>query len=588
MLRFIVRLFAFIGFTVVAAVIATAVLLLREREPTLPGTVVLDLDLEGPLAESPSDRLGGLLGREATLRDVLDALERGRRDPQVKGLYARFGGDGIGFAQAQELRAAVERFRASGRFAIAFAEAYGEGRSGNRAYLLASAFDEVWLQPLGLLSLTGLSAQIPFVRDALDKLDIQPQIMQREEYKSLADTFSRSGFTPANREMMESLLDDLTGQIVDGVARGRRLAPTAVREAMDRAPLLDREALEARLIDRIGYADEAQDAARQRAGAGAETVKTLDYLDAAGPAHADGPTVALIHAVGTITSGESGKPGLGEVAAGAETIVEAIEAAMADPGVVAILFRIDSGGGSVSASEAIWRALTRARQAGKPVIASMGDTAASGGYWIALGADRIVAEPGTLTGSIGVVAGKMAANGLSERLGVNWGVIDTGRNAGMWSPLRPFTASEEERLAAIIDSSYTAFLSRVAEARRLTPEQARSVAKGRVWTGAQARDLGLVDELGGQETALVLARQAAGLAPDAAVTLTLFPRPKSAAERIRDLVSGKGELVETAAALAALRPVLTAVRPLLRVVEEGAAGGSVEVQARMPALGLDR
>ncbi|WP_448203321.1 signal peptide peptidase SppA [Azospirillum sp. sgz302134] len=581
MLRFIVRLFAFIGFLVVAAIVASVVLVTR-HEPTLPDTIVLELDLKGSLTEAAGGRLGGFLGHEKTLREVLDALERGRRDPRVKGVLANFGGggDGAGFAQAQELRTAIERFRASGRFAIAFAEAYGESGSGNRSYLLASAFDEVWMQPLGMLGLTGLSAQIPFARGALDKLDIQPQLMQREEYKSFADTFTKTDFTPAHREMIESLLGDLTNQVVDGVAKSRRLAPAAVRAAMDKAPLLDKEALDAKLIDRLGYADEARAEALRRAGgpADADMVEPADYLRVAGPAYGSGPVIALIHASGTITSGKSDKPGIGEVTAGAETIVQAIEDAADDPDVKAILFRIDSGGGGVTASETIRRALSRARESGKPVIASMGDTAASGGYWIALAADRIVASPGTITGSIGVVAGKMSVNALSERLGVHWGIVDTGRNAGMWSPVRPFSPTGEERLTALIDASYATFLNRVAEARHLTPDQAHAAAKGRVWSGAQARDLGLVDDLGGVDAALTLAKVEAKLERDAPVTLEPFPKPKSVFQEIRDLASGKGDLVEAAAMLAELRPLLGQLAPFVRAARTG------EVQARMPPM----
>ncbi|MBP2230215.1 protease-4 [Azospirillum agricola] len=578
MLRFFVRLFATIGLLVVAALVGAVVLLVR-YQPSLPDAVVLDLDLTRTLAEGGSDRLGGLLGHDASLREVLDALERGRSDPKVKGVLARLGGDDIGFAQAQELRAAVERFRASGRFAVAFSESYGEGGAGNRAYLLASAFDEVWLQPLGMVGLTGLSAEVPFARAALDTLGVQPQLMQREEYKSFADTFTRSELTPANREMLQGLVGDLTNQLVDGIAKSRRVPPASVRAALDRAPLLDREALELKLIDRVGYADEARDAALQRAGGGAELVETADYRSVAGGAHDSGPTVALIHAVGTITGGKSDRPALGEITAGSETIVQAIEEAVDDPDVKAILFRIDSGGGSVSASEAIRRALEKARQRGKPVIASMGDAAASGGYWIALAADRIVASPATITGSIGVVAGKMSFAGLSEKLGVQWGRVPAARNAGMWSPMHPFSPSEEERLTAIIDTTYATFLERVAQARRLTPEQARAAAKGRVWTGAQARELGLIDEFGGQEEALTLARTAAGLAADAPVTLAPFPAPKSVTEELLSLLSNRGELVGALSAVAELKPLLARLRPLLAT--EG-------VRATLPAIDLGR
>lgn len=579
--RFFVRLFALIGLLLVAGAVAVAVLVVR-HEPTLPDAVVLDLDLTKPLAESDSGRIGSLFEHQTTLREVLDALDGGRRDPRVKGVLARFGDDSIGFAQTQELRTAIERFRSSGRFAVAFAEEYGGAGAGNRSYLLASAFDEVWLQPMGTLGITGLSAELPFARGALDQLGVQPEFAQREQYKSFAETFTKTGMTPANREMMEALVTDLGNQLVDGIAKSRRLAPAVVRAAIDKAPLLSKEALDQKFVDRLGYADEARDEALKRAGAGAETMEPADYLSVAGSPNDTGPTIALIHAVGTITGGESGKPALGGTSAGSETIVDAIEEAADDPDVRAILFRIDSGGGAVSASEAIRRALVRARQSGKPVVASMGDTAASGGYWIALAADRIVASPATITGSIGVVAGKFAVGGLSEKLGIQWDRVQGARNAGMWSPLRPFDDSESERLNAIIDDTYANFLQRVAEARHMTPEQARNVAKGRVWTGAQARELGLVDDLGGQEQALTLARTAAGLSPDAPVTLAPYPPPKSMTDQLLDLVAGKGELVGALAAVAELRPLLAHLRPLLAATQ---ADG---VQARMPAMTLER
>ncbi|KAA0597274.1 protease-4 [Azospirillum lipoferum] len=579
--RFFVRLFALIGLLLVAGAVTVVVLAVR-HEPTLPDAVVLELDLTKPLAESDDGKFGSLFEHQPTLREVLDALDGGRRDPKVKGVLARFGDDSIGFAQTQELRTAIERFRASGRFTVAFAEEYGGAGAGNRSYLLASAFDEVWLQPLGTLGITGLSAELPFARDAFDQLGVQPSFAQREEYKSFAETFTKSGMTPANREMMEALVADLGNQLVDGIAKSRRLAPAAVRTAMDKAPLLSREALEQKFVDRLGYADEARDEALKRAGAGAEMVDPADYLSVAGSPNDTGPTIALIHAVGTITGGESGKPTPVGVSAGSETIVKAIEEAAEDPDVRAILFRIDSGGGAVSASEAIRRALVKARQSGKPVIASMGDTAASGGYWIALAADRIVASPATVTGSIGVVAGKFAIGGLSDKLGIHWDGVRGARNAGMWSPLRPFDDSESERLNAIIDDTYANFLQRVAEARRMTPEQARGIAKGRVWTGAQARELGLVDDLGGQEQALTLARTAAGLSPDAPVTLAPYPPPKSVTDQILDLVSRKGELVGALAAAAELRPLLTQLRPLLALTQ------SDGVQARMPSMSLGR
>lgn len=562
MFTFLVRLFALIGFLIVGGIV-TGVWFYWRGEPSLPDTIVLELDFERPMAEAAGGGLDSLIGHsDATLRDVLDAVERGRTDPRVKGLVARFGGDTMGFAQAQEIRAAIDRFRATGRFAIAYADSFGESGAGNRSYMLASAFDEVWLQPLGIVSLTGLSAQIPFARTALDELGVRPQFQQREEYKSFAETLTRSDFTPAHREMMESLIGDLTDQIADAVARSRRMAVAEVRGLIDRAPLMDREALAARLVDRIGYRDEAVAEAVRRSG-GAELVDALGYLDIAGPPHAEGPTVALIHAVGTITRGSGEREALDPLNATAERLVGALEEAAEDSTVVAVILRIDSGGGSVAASESIRRAVVKLRETGKPLVVSMGDTAASGGYWIAMNADRILASPATLTGSIGVVAGKVSGAALSQRLGVNWGVVEVGRNAGMWSPARPFNESHEERLTALIDASYKAFLDKVAEARRLSPEQVHDAARGRVWTGTQALRLGLVDELGDQERAIAIARELAKLAPDAPVTLTPFPPPKSPLDELLDLASGRGDLVQGARALAALKPLVDMARPVL-------------------------
>lgn len=581
MFTFLLRLFALIGFLIVAGVVTVGVMLWEER-PALPDRIVLDLDLDRPLAEISAGSLGSVFGHEASLRDLLDVIERARTDDRVKGLIASFGDDGFGFAQAQELRAAIERFRNTGRFAIAYADGFGEAGAANRSYLLASAFDEIWVQPLGTVGLTGLSAQVPFARAALDELGVQPQVQQRERYKSFGETLTERDFTPAHREMMTALIGDLSTQVVDAVAQGRRLAPQEVRALIDRAPLLDREALAGRLIDRIGYRDEAEAEALRRAGGG-EFVDPLDYLEVAGGPHDEGPTIALIHAVGVISRGDTDEGKLGEPDATARRLVAAFDDAVADKDVVGILFRIDSGGGAVSASETIRRAVVKAREAGKPVVVSMGDTAASGGYWIAMNADGIVAAPGTLTGSIGVVVGKVAVRGLSERLGVHWGVVQEGRNAGLWSPLDPFTDSQNERVTALIDSAYAAFLSKVAEARGLSEEAARSAAQGRVWTGAQAHRLGLVDELGDQETALARLRTKIGLKPGAPVTLTPFPPPKSPLEEIYALATGRSELAEGARALltqaAALKPLARALAPLLDTT-------SGEPQMRMPPTGL--
>ncbi|HEV7372809.1 signal peptide peptidase SppA [Arenibaculum sp.] len=572
MVRFLVRLFAAIGLLALVLVVGGSIAAWRfmtAEEPT-PERIVIEFDFDRALIEYvPRDPVAELLfGRQPALRDLVDALDRARMDPRVHGMVARFGGDRFGLAEAQELRAAVERFRDSGRFALAFADSFGEFGPANVAYYLASGFDEIWMQPVGMLGLTGISAEVPFAREALDKLEIDPEIAQREEYKTFANLFTETGFTPAHREMTESLVNELSDQLVGGVARGRNLTPEAVTAAIDRAPLLDREAVEAKFVDRLGYADEIREAALARAGAGAGYMDALDYLDAAGRPNVDGPKVALIFGVGGIERGESGvSPLLGQPSMGAQTIVHAFDEAIDDPAVRAILFRIDSPGGSAVGSESIRRAVHRARLAGKPVVVSMGASAASGGYWIAMGADRILAQPGTLTGSIGVVAGKMVTDGLWQELGISWESVARGRHATMWSALTVFSEEERERLAAMLDDLYGAFTARVAEGRDLPVPAVRDIAKGRVWTGSQAHALGLVDELGGLEEALASTRGLMGLEPGAPVRIDTYPRPADRFERLLAIATGS-RVGETALATR-LRSLTGHLEPMLRIMAAG-------------------
>ncbi|HYI72912.1 MAG TPA: signal peptide peptidase SppA [Skermanella sp.] len=562
MFRFFVRLFALVGLVVVLVAAGGGYYAWRawERKEPLPDAIVPDLDLDQPLEEhgAGGQLSDALFSRGDTLRDVVDALDRGSNDPRVKGVVARIGGDRLGTGKSQELRAAIQRFRASGRFAFAFSESFGELGPGDRSYYIASAFDRIWLQPVGLVGLTGLGASVPFARGALDELGVKPELRHREEYKSFMNTFTEHGFTEPHREMMEALVGDLHEQLVSGIAQGRGIDPAALRQLIDQGPFLDREALDAKLIDQVGYYDEVTQAAEERGGAASELLEISDYLDAAGRPHRSGPTIAVIYGTGTIQRGSNGvDPLMGGTSMGSDDVADAFRDASEDPDVRAILFRIDSGGGSAVASESIRRAVVRAKLAGKPVIVSMGEAAASGGYWIAMNADKIIAQPGTLTGSVGVVAGKMVTSDLWNRFGVEWGQISRGQNATMWSSLTPYSESESKRLDTILDDIYGAFVRNIAEARKLPAASVRDIAKGRVWTGAQAKALGLVDELGDMETALGFAREAAGLPRDAEVTLEPFPKPEPEWVQLLDLITGRSEARSVSA-------VLTEIRPLLR------------------------
>ncbi len=570
MIKVVVRAFALFGFLVIAGAAGGCYLLYQAflAPPSLPEAVVLAIDLDQKLTEQGGDSsvTGGLFDGAGGVRDIVNAFDRGARDSRVKGAVLRFGGDALGIAQAQELRAAISRFRAAGKFTTAFAESFGEFGPANKSYYLASSCDQVWLQPVGMLGLTGLSAEMPFARKVLEQLHVVPEILHREEYKSAMEMFTERAISGPHKEMLESLVEDLSEQMVIGLAATRKLDPPAVRRLIDSGPLLGREAREAGLIDRIGYYDEATDEALDKAEAGggeAGLVSPEDYLDAAGEPNDDGPTVALIYAVGGIERGGGGvNPMLGGETVGSETVVQAFQAAVEDDDVRAILFRIDSPGGSAVASETIRRAVLQAKAAGKPVIVSMGDTAASGGYWIAMNADRIVAEPATLTGSIGVIVGKMATGGLWDLLGVTWDAVRRGQNAGLWSGISQYSPGERSRVEAVTDDIYATFVKNVAEARHMTPERVREIARGRVWTGRQALGLGLVDELGDLDTALKRVREAIGVKPDAPVSLDVYPRPKSQIERAMELLTVSG---------ARLRDGATVLSPLLRAAKGGEA-----------------
>ena len=573
MRRLIVRIFATIGFIFTFLVVAIFALLVWVKPPSVPvpDTTVLTLSLDHALADAPAgDGLSGYLSEpQPSLRDVLDTLERGGGDPKVKGLFVRLGGDEIGTAQVQELRDAIAAFRAKGKFAVAYADSFGEFGPGNHAYYLAAAFDQIWLQPQGLVGLTGLRAESPFFRGALDKIDVVPSFDHRSEYKTAMNMVTETGMTAAQREETESLLRSVFAQMVRGIAADRKLDEAKVRELIDRSPLLTQEAADAHLVDRVGYRDQAEAASRERAGSDAELLPALTYLARAGRPHRSGPVIALIYGTGLIQRGSSsGTPFSSVGIMGADTVARALDTAALDPQVMAILFRIDSPGGSVVASETVWRAVLRAHERGKPVIVSMGDVAGSGGYYIAAPADKIVAEPATLTGSIGVVAGKFVTAGLWKLLGVSWGSVSFGENAGMFSTLEDFSPAQHARFEIFLDAVYADFKDRVAKGRKMDAAAVEAVAKGRVWTGEEAKARGLVDALGGFSTALALAKEAAHVPADRDVTLRQFPPPETLTDILARIASRGGtDDASAGASLGALGRVVQQLRVTLRQLE---------------------
>ncbi len=502
---------------------------------TVPEGTVLELHLDQPLVnDGAEDPLAAVLGERGTsIHEVIAALHRAAHDDRVVGMIAYLDGTPHGMARTEQLRDSVLAFRAEGKHAVVFVETLGEMGQGTQGYYLATAFDEIILQPTGSLGLTGLRSERLYLRGLLDKLMIEPNGDRRSEYKAAFDQYMERRMSAADREQQTALLEDMHAQLVAAIAPRLGDDTARAREVIEQGPYLAPDALEHGLVDRLGYRDEALAALDEHLGSKARRLYPRAYLERAGGPWDDGRAIAVIHGVGVISRGASSfDPIEGRAVMGAATVTAAFRAAIDDPDVVAIVFVVDSPGGSAVASDSIWRATQRAREAGKPVIVTMGNYAASGGYYVAAGADAIVAEPSTITGSIGVLAGKPVMGKLLNAIGITWDVVQTSDNAGAWSSLEPYDAEGWKHLQRSLDQTYTTFKQRVATGRGLTDDEVEALARGRVWTGVRAKQLGLVDALGGMHTAIAIAREKAELPADEPIELRTFPQPRGLWNRL--------------------------------------------------------
>jgi protease-4 len=483
-----------------------------------PTRILLELDLAtGVLESTPADPLAAWRARGTPiLPDLVRRLGEAAKRDEVAGLIAHIGGHGLEPAQAEELGAAVEAFGAAGKPTVCWAETFGETGNGTVDYHLAAHFDEIWLQPSGGLALVGFAAQGTFVRGALDRLGVEPQVHRRHEYKSAPDLVLRESMSDEQRETLQRLTDGLTDSVTRTIARRRSLPADDVRHVIADAPLTPAQSAERGLVDHVGYRDEAYAAIEGRVDDAvvrrfvhrwtpsrrAEIERHLRHDLARRLGRARPSTIAVVPVVGGIMLGRTGHSPVSGRTAGSDTICAALRAAREDDDIAAVVLRVVSPGGSYTASDAIHREVARLRDAGRPVVASMGGVAASGGYFVAMGADEIVALPSTITGSIGVFAGKMVVRAAQEKIGIGREIVATGEQAAMWSPTRPFTDDELRRLDRWLDDVYADFTQKAAAGRGMAREELEPLARGRVWTGTDARERGLVDRLGGIDAAL--------------------------------------------------------------------------------------
>ena len=497
------------------------------RRPLRPPQILV-VDLPRPVTDGPPVGVLGRLmsARQPQLRQLVETIAEAADTAQVRALLVRIGRPAESWAHAQELRDAVALFRSRGKRAIVHAQSFTLSSNDTLSYYFATAFDEIHLQPMGDVGLIGLASEVPFLAELLEKLDVTAEVDHRHEYKSAANLLTEREFTDAHREAVDRIVASHYEQLVEAIATARGVTRDRAMELIDLGLTLGRDAIDLGLVDKVAYRDETVAEVEQTVGEHARLVsdrafRAQGWRRRLRPRRRTG--VALVHGSGSILEGQSRRSLMGPVM-GSDTVVSGFSQAIRDRRVRAILFRVDSPGGSAVASDAVWRAVVRAREAGKPVVVSMGSVAGSGGYWVSMGADRIVAQPGTLTGSIGVVFAKFVTSALRERFGITTDEVHRGQHALMFSPNHHFSDEQWQQIKAYLDGVYDEFVGRAADSRGMTRDQTHERARGRVWTGADAAERGLVDELGGYREAFVALRGLLGLDGEAPLRVRTLPR----------------------------------------------------------------
>lgn len=527
----------------------------KKSGPPIPENGVLYLEFADDIPETPER--GGFpdpfATPQPTLRDVVNAIDYAATDSRIKSLAARLYDGEMSMTHAREIRDAIARFKAAGKITRIYSSSYGGlGSGGLGRFYLASIFDERWMQPMGVVSIAGIRAEVPFFGEVLAKIGITPQFMQKREYKTAYESFMRSEITPENKQMLEDIVSGMRNVIMKDVPQDLKMPPQQFASLVDKGIFTSDEALKNGLITHNDYADVMLAKINEESTGDPEYdgdifVPVENYLGhqnhKQAPAKSD---IALVYAVGAIMEDADSSPPMGEGSiAPADEIATAIFDAADDETIKAIVLRIDSPGGSPVASESILRAIEKAKEKGKPIIVSMGSMAASGGYWIAAYADRIFALPTTLTGSIGVVGGKVAAGDMWDKIGVNWNNdVHWGQNSGIWSFNTKFTDSEAAQMDNMLEHVYNSFIARVAKGRKMDINAVDKIARGRVWTGEQGVQNGLVDEIGGLNEALNFTATKIGQSDRNDLNVVIMPQPKSFREELMELLSNSGAVYQ--------------------------------------------
>lgn len=536
-MELLIRILAVIGaISLLSTLLAIGIgVFLNSAGRKVHSRTILEIDLTKGLRESHPETVVNMLASQeyVLIRDIVLGLDAAAKDNRIKGVIAYMNGGLFKYADVQEIRDAIIRFKKSGKPAMVFAETFGSTRPGNSSYYLATAFDYVALQPSGELGLTGLVSESQFVMETLDKLDIKPQLEARAEYKTARNMFTEKSYTPEHKEMARSIISSVEEKFVSDIALARKIEVPTLKSLIRRGPFTAAQALHERLVDTLEYKDQLYKRIKQGVGKNPHLLYISKYVQRNRSRPPSGKAIALIYGEGSITQGKSRQdPFSGDMIMGAQTIAKAFRAASRDKTVGAIVFRVNSPGGSYVGSDMIWRAALVAQSMGKPLIVTMGATAGSGGYFVTMNADKILAQPSTITGSIGVVGGKLDVSGLFNKFGVTFDRVSTSPNATIWLPTTEYTPDQWNYIQHSLDTIYNDFVRKFASGRKLALEKAYELAKGRIYTGSQALSLGLVDTLGGLYEAFREAKKLMNIPEDKPVLIKKFPKRVSLWERL--------------------------------------------------------
>ena len=578
------RFFRWILRTVIIVVVLVAIVGISEHilHRVQPNSV-LSVELDGTVVERASSSVLGLISKnETALNTLRDAIDHGAKDPKIVGLEIKVINPEMELAQAQEIVALIKSFKSHGKWTSAYIETAGESDPGNLSYIVASAADEVSLMPQGELNLVGVGVRELFTRGTLDWLGIVPNFASMGQYKSAANMFTNKDFTPPQKQEDEELVGNMYDQIVATMAAERKLSPDAVKALIDQAPLNAATGLKSHLVDRLEYEDQFTDRMKNHGGTDHKVVDYTNYGRASlfGGLGGGGNEIAVIYGDGAIERGSEGFNPFstpGSPAMTSDDIAEAFKSAREDNYVRAVVFRVNSPGGSVIASELIRRQVELTARK-KPVVVSMSGYAASGGYWVSTPAAKIIAEPGTITGSIGVLGGKFNITPAAQKIYANSGAVTRGANVEMFDMWTDFTPQQAKMFHdQILGETYSYFLKLVAASRHISVQEADAVAQGRVWTGEQALKIKLIDSLGGFDDAMAATKALARLAPDQPVGILELPEQPGV---LKSLMSGQlaASLTQT--------PSVRIVEPVIQLIRAALTGHTLFSAAYCPVVPL--